>query len=258
MNRVGLYSIGVRGLEVPDLLAWAHHHQMGFVHLRGGPRGFDLPRRLPAELERWRRTAAETLPITGVTADLDLADLHHPDPAHRDRARQEVEDLARAARAVGAYWVRLLARHPLTTPVTASVDVGVPLLVELHHPAWWEAAPHRVLLDLLDEDLGVAVLADTAQLAHAWAVTGPQVGERWEQVAARVRVLHLSDNGFGVNAPGHAHIARDLARRVHAGQQVEVAVEWTGPDRTPAVCLYRHRALTRWWHHILEQETPQS
>ena len=52
-------------------------------------------------------------------------------------------------------------------------------------------------------------------------------------------------------------IARDLARRIHTGQRVEVAGEWTGPDRTPAVCLDRHRALTRWWNTILEQETPR-
>lgn len=256
MNRVGLYSIGVRGLEVPDLLAWAHRHGLGFVHLRGGPRGFDLARRETAEVERWRRAAAERVPITGVTADLDLADLHHPDPAHRSWALRELENLARAARAVGANWVRLLARTPLSTPLTAPVDAGMPLLVELHHPAWWEAAPHRFLLDLLDEDPGVAVLADTAQLAHAQSVIGPGVEQRWEQVAARAQVLHLSDNGSGLD-PGHARIARSLARRIHAGQQVEVAVEWTGPDRTRAVCLRRYRALRRWWHHILEQERPR-
>lgn len=256
MNRVRLYSIGVRGLEVPDLLAWVHRHGLGFVHLRGGPRGFDLVRRETAELEWWRRAAAARAPITGVTADLDLADLHHSDPAHRARARRELQNLARATRAVGAHWVRLLAHKPLSTPVTAPVDAGVPLLVELHHPTWWEAAPHRVLLDLLDGDPGVAGLADTAQLAHAQSVIGPDVGKRWEQVAARTQVLHLSDNGSGLN-PGHARIARSLARRIHTGQQVEVAVEWTGPDRTRAVCLRRHRALTRWWHHILEQERPR-
>lgn len=258
MTPVGLYSIGVRNLEVVDLLSWAHRHELGFVHLRGGPRGYDLARRSPDELKRWRQAAAATVPITGVTADLDLADLNNPNPAHRDQARRELEDLVRAARAVGAGWVRLLARHPLTTSSTSPIGAGVPLLVELHDPAWWEPAPHRVLLDLLDRNPGVAVLADTAQLAHAWAAIGSPVGERWEAVAARVRVLHLSDNGSGVNTPGHARVARDMARRIHTRQQVEVAVEWTGPDRTPTVCLRRHRALARWWHHILEQEKPRS
>lgn len=257
MNPVGLYSIGVRGLEVPDLLAWAHRHDLGFVHLRGGPRGYDLARRETAELERWRQTAAATVPITGVTADLDLADLHHPDTAYQSRARRELEGLAHAARVVGARWVRLLARHPLSTLAPALVNAALPVVVELHHPAWWKAAPHQVLLDLLDRKPGVAVLADTAQLAHAFEVIGAGMGERWEAVAARARVLHLSDHGSGITAPGHARIARDLARRIHTGQRVEVAGEWTGPDRTPAVCLDRHRALTRWWNTILEQETPR-
>lgn len=256
MTLVGLYSIGVRGLEVPGLLTWAHRHGLGFVHLRGGPCGFDLTRRPPDAWERWRLAAAGTVPITGVTADLDLADIH-PAAAAPGRARRELEHLARAAAAVGAGWVRLLARHPVTTPVPAPVDLAVPVVIELHHPAWWEAAPHRVLLDLLDADPGIGVLADTAQLAHARTVHGPDMEKRWGAVADRVRVLHLSDNGTGATTGGHEQAARDLAARIHTGQRVEVAMEWTGPDRSRAVCLDRHRSLTRWWRTLCEQEIPR-
>lgn len=257
MNGVGLYSIGVRGLQVPELLVLAHRHELGFVHLRGGPRGFDLVHRSPDELERWRRVVAATVPITGVTADLDLADLYHPDPGHRGRALRELENLARTALVLGAGWVRLLARRPMTIPDPGPVEVGVPLLIEPHHPAWWEAAPHQFLLDLLEKIPDMAVLADTAQLAHAQSVHGPGMGERWQATVARVKVLHLSDNGTGLDAPGHECTARDLARRIHAGQPIEVALEWTGSDRTATACLQRHRALRHWWHTILEQEIPR-
>lgn len=255
MTQVGLYSIGVRGLEVPDLLNWAYRHRMGFVHLRGGPRGYDVVRQDPGVLERWRRAAATTVPITGVTADLDLSDIHALDPRHRCRARAELAELTRAARIVGAGWVRLIARHPLTAPEGEPVETDLPVLIELHDPGWWEPGPHRALLDLLRHRL-MGVLADTAQLDRALAVIGPTVLDRWQRVASQTQVLHLSDDGSGLSSPGHAHIVRDLARRSHAGHRMEVAVEWTGPDRTPETCLRRHHALAGWWRHVLEQETP--
>ncbi|WP_435109983.1 hypothetical protein [Nocardiopsis synnemataformans] len=215
----------------------------------------------PDAWEKWRLAAAGTVPIIGVTAGLDLAGLDladiHPAVAAPDRARLELESLARAAAAVGAGWVRLLARHPLTTPVPALVDLAVPVVVELHHPAWWQAAPHRVLLDLLDTDPSMGVLADTAQLTHARTVHSAGMEKRWGAVADRVRVLHLSDNGTETTTGGHEQAARDLAARIHTGQPVEVAVEWTGADRSRAVCLDRHRSLTRWWRTLCKQETPR-
>lgn len=46
----GLYSIGVRGLSLPELLRWTASLGVPFLHLRGGPRGFDLRGRSPATL----------------------------------------------------------------------------------------------------------------------------------------------------------------------------------------------------------------
>lgn len=42
MNEVGLYSISVRDMDVPDLLARAAGNDISFLHLGGGPRGVDL------------------------------------------------------------------------------------------------------------------------------------------------------------------------------------------------------------------------
>lgn len=251
LTPVGLYSIGVRGLDVPELLAWAHRHQMGFMHLRGCHRGYDLTRQTPETLERWRRAARTTVPITGVTADLDLAHIHAPDPGERHRARRKLAALSAAAQGLGAGWVRLLARHPLTAPEGGPIEAGLPLLVELHHPGWWAPAPHRALLDLLQTP-HLGVLADTAQFTHALATIGTEVLDRWQRVGPHVRVLHLSDDGSGLTDPGHALVASDIAHRIRLDQQVEVAVEWTGLDRTPAACLRRHRTHTRWWHRIVQ------
>lgn len=254
MTPVGLYSISVRGLAVPDLLAWAHTHGMGFVHLRGGPRGFDLGRRDRGELRDWCTAAREAVPITGVTADVDAAQVYDPDPRQRHQAREELADLVEASQVVGAGWVRLLARHALTELVGGPVQTSLPLVVELHHPGWLDEAPQRVLDEVFTRH-GMGLLADTAQLAHALAEAGEGAADRLERLWPHVRVLHLSDDGSGLDEAGHALVARRVAERIHAGQTVEVALEWTGPDRTPHTCARLHRSHTAWWHY-LQGETP--
>ncbi|MEV3951260.1 hypothetical protein AB0K57_26970 [Streptomyces halstedii] len=114
---IGLYSIGVRGLDVPELLEWAGAQNVPFVHLRGGPRGYDLARQSPQVLAHWRRRGESCVPVTGVTADLDLADLFAVSAPERARARAELELLVAAAAAVGAGWVRLLGRAVPRGPV---------------------------------------------------------------------------------------------------------------------------------------------
>ncbi|MER6913908.1 AP endonuclease [Streptomyces sp. NPDC000594] len=253
---VGLYSIGVRSLDVPALLNWARESGAGFVHLRGGPRGYDLAHRPASVLDNWARAAAETVPVTGVTADLDLADLLHPDPAVRNPARGELARLADAAVRLGAGWVRLLAARPPTTP-EAWADrvlpaVAVPLLAELHHRAWLTPAPYAALRPLLDGGLGL--LADTAQLAPALPnATGEAVLAR---VFGAVRVLHLSDPGTGLDGPGPRAVAARTLGRIRAGRTVETAFEWTGTPRTPAECLARYRQAATWWTHLATTTPP--
>ncbi|WP_285729333.1 hypothetical protein [Nocardiopsis sp. ATB16-24] len=254
MTPVGLYSISVRGLSVPDLLAWAHTHDMGFVHLRGGPRGFDLARRDSGELLGWCEAARETVPITGVTADVDLAHVYGTDSRQRHQAREELAALAAAAKVLGAGWVRLLACHPLTDLVGEPVEVSLPLVVELHHPGWLETGPQRALGDLLTHH-GVSLLADTTQLARALANGGDGAMDRLERLWPHTRVLHLSDDGSGLADTTHTLVARRVAERIHDGQTVEVALEWTGPERTPHTCARLHRSHTAWWNHI-DRETP--
>ncbi|EFG03871.1 AP endonuclease (plasmid) [Streptomyces clavuligerus] len=253
---VGLYSIGIRGLDVPGLLNVAHRAGIGFVHLRGGPRGYDLTRRPGPELDAWARAAAETVPITGVTADLDLADLLHPDPAVRNSSRAELERLADAAVRLGADWVRLLAAHPPDTPGAWADQmlpaVAVPLLAELHHPAWLTPTPHTELRPLLEGGLGL--LADTAQLAPA--LPDAQEDAVLARVFGAVRVLHLSDPGTGLTSPGSRSVAARVLARIRAGQMVETAFEWTGHPRTPAACLARYRKAVTWWTNLVTTTPP--
>ncbi|MFI1869387.1 phosphotransferase [Streptomyces jumonjinensis] len=247
---VGLYSIGVRGLDVPALLDFARESGVGFVHLRGGPRGYDLAHRPAPVLDGWGRAAAEAgVPVTGVTADIDLADLLHPDPSVRHPARGELERLADAAVRLGSGWVRLLAARPPTTPEAwagrALPAVAVPLLAELHHPAWLTHTALTALRPLLDGGLGL--LADTAQLAPALPrAAGEAVLAR---VFGAVRVLHLSDPGTGLDGSGPRDVAARVLARIRAGHPVETAFEWTGNPRTSAACLARYQHAVTWWTH---------
>lgn len=252
---LGLYSISVRGLDVPELLTWAVGAGIPFIHLRGGPRGYDLGTREEATLARWHAVSRSTVPITGVTADTDLADLFSGDPAVRCPAQEDVRRLADAARVLGARWVRLLARRPLTAAAAdggalRGLGIGVPLLVELHDPGWLAAQAHRALLRLLDgAQPRLRLLADSAQLAHALTSDerNEQVGERLEQLWPWADVLHLSDAGPGLASPGHAAVADAAVRRIAGGQRIEAAVEWTGADRTPAAALDVYRRHSAWW-----------
>ncbi|MBX6382505.1 MAG: AP endonuclease [Microbispora sp.] len=229
---VGLYSISVRGFDVPALLGWAAAEGIPFVHLRGGLRGHPLVTYPLSTLREWRRITADTVPITGVTADTDLADLLADDPEIRLRAGREVIRLAEAAAELGAGWLRLLSRTPPQAgwarhepPATA-----VSLLVEPHHPGW-------LVPGAFVSPPGMRLLADTRQLAG--------VSSSLARVAERTDVLHLSDDGRGFD--GSEPVADLVARRVAAGQRVEVAVEWTGADRSPRACLVRYRAAVAWW-----------
>ncbi|MFD7552472.1 AP endonuclease [Streptomyces sp. NPDC059816] len=248
---VGLYSIGVRGLPVPALLDFARESGAGFVHLRGGPRGYDLARRPGSVLDAWARAAAEmSVPVTGVTADLDLADLLHPDPSVRNPARGELERLADATVRLGARWVRLLAARPPTTPEAWAgrtlPRITVPLLAELHHPAWLTPTSLTALGPLLNGGLGL--LADTAQLAPA--LPRPAEDAVLARVFGAVRVLHLSNPGTGLDGPGQRAVAARALARIRSGRAVETAFEWTGHPRTPAECLARYRQAVAWWTRL--------
>lgn len=250
---VGLYSISVKGLELAELLSWAAGHGIPFVHLRGGSRGYDLAAQDAATLTRWRDLSATTVPLTGVTAEVDLADLLGTDPAAAHRVREQTRLMAAAAHALGARWLRLLARHPFRAFAAGVEEIGgrglaVPLLAELHHPQWLAHGPHTALMRLLQQTR-LRLLADTAQLAQALAASGDgHAAERLERLWPWIEVVHLSDPGPGLTGPGHALVADHAIGRIAGGQRVEVAIEWTGTDRTPAVALARYRRHVDWWN----------
>ena len=248
---VGLYSISVREPDVTTLLSWAARHTIPFLHLRGGERGYDLLTQDAGKLRRWRDASIATVPITGVTTDTDLADLLDQRHTPRRQATEDVRRLADAAHALGAGWVRLLARRPLGLVPDGGLDhvsTAVPLLVELHDPRWLTPGHHGALLRLLRAQPHLRLLADTAQLGRALARCGDRAEERLDQLGAWVDVLHLSGSGEGLADPGSERVADHIAGRVAGGQQVEVAVEWTGADRAPATALARYHDHSAWWH----------
>jgi len=250
---IGLYSIGVRGLDVPELLEWASPQGVPFVHLRGGPRGFDLARQPPQVLAHWRRCSEAFVPVTGVTADLDLADLFASSVSKRAWAQAELEFLAVATAAIGAGWVRLLGRTVPRGPLLAAMLTDelpvarLPLLVELHHPGWLAPAALDALEALLKRWPRLTVLADTSQLAAALPSAGGDGDVALGRVLDLSRVLHLSDDGSGRDTAGRAVVAEQARDRIGSGQGIEVAVEWTGQPRTTQACLERHRQACRWW-----------
>ncbi|MFH0246103.1 AP endonuclease [Streptomyces sp. HK10] len=247
---VGLYSIGVRGLRVPELLQWAGSESIPFVHLRGGPRGCDLTGQPRQTLHHWRHLARQAgVPVTGVTGDIDVGEVFAPSRTVRERARAELERLADAAAVLGAGWVRLLGRT-VPRPPLPQEDMpapAVPVLVELHHPAWLTPAALETLHILLERRPRLRLLADIVQLAAALPSAGSQADAALERVLDATGVLHLSDDGAGLARPGRERVAALAAARIARGQDIEVAVEWTGQPRTPAACLARYQAARAWW-----------
>lgn len=91
------------------------------------------------------------------------------------------------------------------------------------------------------------VLADTSQLAAALPSAGGEGDVALGRVLDLSRVLHLSDDGSGLDTAGRAVVAQRTRDRISSRQNVEVAVEWTGQPRTTQACLERHRQACRWW-----------
>jgi hypothetical protein len=252
---VGLYSIGIRGLDIGEFLGLAAGWQVPFVHLRGGPRGCDLARIPGARLTAWARQArGGGVPVTMVTADIDLADFTAPGTAPYQEAARELGALACAAAELGASAIRLLARviprdaewETLSVPLDAVA--GMAVLAELHDPGWFTPASVARLHGLLDRTPGLALLLDSAQVHDAW-LTGPAAP--WPGLlaglAGRAGAVHLSDRGTGLDQPGHQLLARAARASAGEGRQAETAFEWTGADRSPQACLARYRAATAWW-----------
>ncbi|MGB6163306.1 MAG: hypothetical protein WCF33_19055 [Pseudonocardiaceae bacterium] len=248
---VGLYSIGIRDLDVPEILTLALEHQVPFVHLRGGPRGYDLARCDDTTLSRWARHSWASVPITLVTADLDIAQFQPTSPSYQ-HARAELDRLSRASAILGAHAVRLLARHPVRDAVAGTVALpdlrdrhGLAILVELHDPSWFTPAALITVRAVCDAPAGVGLLVDSGQVHRAWSALGVLDELVLTELVARASIVHLCDNGSGLGGTGH-HL---LAAAIAAGGAVEVGFEWTGPDRSPAGCLARYRAAVSWWRH---------
>ncbi|MEE1930662.1 AP endonuclease [Streptomyces sp. TRM 70351] len=199
------------------------------------------------------RCARQLAPVTGVTANLDLADLFTADEEARARARTELERLDAAGVMLGAGWVRLLGRTVPWGRLFQAMHGGelpeaeLPLLVELHHPDWLEPAALNALEVLLERWPRLRLLADTAQLAAAVPSAGPGADAALQRVLGFARVVHLSDDGFGLDTAGHRMVAARAAQRIAGGHGIELAVEWTGRRRTAQACLERYRSACRWW-----------
>ncbi len=252
---VGLYSIGVRGAAVPELAVWAAHHQIPFLHLRGGHRGCAATRQPRQELDRWRAVADATAPVRLLTADLTLHDLIQAHEQRRHAAERELQRTADAASRLGAGMIRVLAGavpprdEPI--PVPRLPDRAITLLIELHDASWWTPAGIGQLEEVARADPRIRLLADTAQAAAALAdLSGPTASAIARRVLAKAEVIHLSDDGSGLSAPGHALLAGQSQELLAAGQPLEVAFEWTGAHRTAPVCLSRYNEACAWWHAL--------
>ena len=252
---VGLYSIGVRTATVPDLAAWAARHEIPFLHLRGGARGYDVTRRPQVELDRWRAITTATAPIRLLTTDITVHDVTGA-PSQRCRAAQrELERAADCALRLGTNVIRILADRPEsnsdapTAPLLPGRDIVV--LIEPHHPSWWQPLGVQRLTKLCRADKRIGLLADTAQAAIGFAeLPRPTAQDLAQRIIGLTRVVHLSDNGSGLHAAGHELLASSAARALAEGFPIEIAFEWTGAERTPSSCLNRYRDACAWWHPL--------
>lgn len=256
---VGLYGIGMRGPDPGEMLAIAAAESIPYLHLRGGPRGYDLGRADPVKVAGWARQARLSVPVTMVTSDTDLSAFFAAGSAAYHTAASELGALADAAAALGARSVRLLSRalpqgrewNTLRVPDLTGSH-GLLTLVELHDREWFTPASTGRLHEVLDATPWLAALLDTAQ-ADAACQAGIEVhADTLDGMAQRAAVMHISDSGSGLGGTGHHAAARATARALAAGHQTEVAFEWTGPDRTRETCLDRYHEATAWWRREWE------
>ena len=250
---IGLYSIGIRDLAMPDLLTWAASENIPFLHLRGGARGHAVLQRSRHELERWAKTAQALCPITLITSDVTLGELTCGDARARSIAQAGLHHTCESAAILGAQQVRILANAPAETTAhhIPLSDSEISLLIELHHPSWWTTTGLTAAAALTC-DPRTRLLADSAQAAVGLAPYEPQDARRLaESVIALSGVLHLSDDGTGFGARGHAVLA-EAARDTAA--DVEVGFEWTGQLRTAEACLQRYTAACAWWRNLGETQ----
>ncbi|MGW6603903.1 hypothetical protein [Streptomyces sp. NPDC055036] len=126
------------------------------------------------------------------------------------------------------------------------------------HPGWLAPRALDALETLLERWPRMRVLADTAQLAAALPSAGGDADAALERVLVPSRVLHLSDDDSGLEFPGQARVARRARSRIAHGQDLEVAVEWTGHPRTAQACLDRYRSACRWWAELAKAPPPTS
>lgn len=246
---LGLYSIGIREISVPALLDAAATCSAGFLHLRGGPRGYDLPQRTDAELRGWRRHADHAgVPITMVTADTELSDLFSERSTVVAAARCDLDHVARAATLLGASMVRILATRPPSVPPRCLARVpglspSLRIVIELHHPGWFAPAADTMHRKGVGTG-GCALLLDSAQV-HAAAI-GYDVSQVWDLMRL-AGVVHLSDTGHGLAGEGHDVTIRAARAAMLRGQPLQVGFEWTGAERTEDQCLRRFGiARARW------------
>ncbi|MGH3842077.1 MAG: hypothetical protein ACRDS0_11625 [Pseudonocardiaceae bacterium] len=246
----GLYSIGLRGLGVTEVLTICADHQVPFVHLRGGPRGYDLTGRDPATLSRWARHAQRSVPVTLVTADLDLAQFCEPDSDGYRRACTELERLAEATVILGATAIRLLGCHPPNGRMVIVPDLQhryeIATLVELHDPSWFTSNALTIVESVFQANSGLRLLVDSGQVHRAWCCLGTVPALVLEAFVRCARVVHWSDNGQGLGGAGHRLLA--AAARACVGDGVEFGFEWTGLDRSATTCLGRYQSAVTWWH----------
>lgn len=258
---VGLYSIGIRSIDLEDLLALAVTHEVPFLHLRGGPRGFDLGRQDTATLTRWARCCLQVnVPITVVTADLDLADFTRPGTQAYQQASAELDLLGHAAAVLGAPAIRLLARRALDQRQWVDLTVpdltaryGLTTLIELHDPKWFTAQAVASMAAHLGRAPWLGLLMDTAQVHEAW-----RCSDRPDDLAARVsalvphtRAVHISESGDDVPSAGLRIVAQAFGHG-NDDNRAEIAYEWTGADRSPQSCLARYRRAVAWWRSRVE------
>ncbi|MGH3720379.1 MAG: hypothetical protein ACRDRI_16350 [Pseudonocardiaceae bacterium] len=247
---VGLYSIGLRGLEVTEVLAACAEHQVPFVHLRGGPRGHNLAGQDRATLSRWARHAEHSAPVTLVTADLDLAQFGQPGSEGYRNACTELDRLAEATTILGATAIRLMGHHPPDSGRMIVPDLqhryGIVTLVEPHDPRWFTPAALTTLESVLHANAGLGLLLDSGQVHRALCCLGSLPAPVLEALVRHARVVHWSDSGHGLDGAGHRLLA--VATRARVGEGVAFGFEWTGPDRSAATCLARYRSAVSWWH----------
>lgn len=244
---MGFYSIGLGLTPISELIDKIKIEGIPFLHLRGGAKGYNLLSLSKADLSLFIDICKRGPKVTMLTSDFSLSDFFDVNISFH-AINSELNSYLEIAHLLSASSLRVLATEIIDAP---PINVKIPLMssrikftIELHNPYWFTPQSAEIINNICNEN-NVYILLDSGQVHEACKVHGYlKVKESILIFIDKVNIIHISDNGFGVDDTGHHLVFTLINAFFKFKSEVEIAFEWTGMDRSSkSAFLAYHKAM---------------